>query len=81
MIVNSARNNYPQVIYIVRKDTGEEIYRSGAIPVGSRIENAKLDVELSAGRYDCVAYFNNIDRDTGEYLGAAGAEITVIVRE
>lgn len=58
MIVNSEANHYPQIVYIVRKDTNEEIYRSGGIPVGSKVENAALDVDLPAGTYDCVAYVN-----------------------
>ena len=80
LIVNSERNNYPQIVYIVRKDTGEEIYRSGGIPVGSKIERAKLAVDLPAGTYECVAYFNNADPETGAFLGTAGAEITVTVQ-
>lgn len=79
MIVNSERNLHPQVVYIVLKDTEEEIYRSGAIAVGSKIENAKLDVDLDAGTYECVAYFNNVDMETGNFLGTAGAEITITV--
>ena len=80
MIVNSEHNNYPQIVYIVLKDNGEEIYRSGAIRVGSKIEQAKLDTPLPAGRYDCVAYFNNVNPDTGDFLGTAGAEITITVQ-
>lgn len=80
-IVNSERNNYPQVVYIVLKDTQEEIYRSGAIPVGSKIEYAPLDVDLDPGVYDCVAYFNNVDLETGDYLGTAGAEIQLTVQK
>ena len=80
LIVNSERNNYPQIVTIVRKDTGEEIYRSGGIPVGSKIERARLDADLPAGTYECVAYFNNVDPETGDFLGTAGAEIVVTVQ-
>ncbi len=80
LIVNADKNNYPQVVYIVRKDTGEEIYRSGGIPVGSKIEKAKLAVDLDPGTYECVAYFNNVDAATGTFLGTAGAEIVVTVQ-
>ena len=80
LIVNSEVNNYPQIVYIVRKDNNQEIYRSGGIPVGSKIEYAALDVDLPAGTYDCVAYFNNADPDTGAILGTAGAEITITVK-
>jgi hypothetical protein len=80
LIVNDSSNNYPQMVYIVRQDTGEEIYRSGGIPVGSKIENAALDVDLPAGTYNCVAYFNNVNMETGDILGTAGAEITITVQ-
>ena len=80
LIVNSEINRYPQIVYILRKDTGEEIYRSKGIPVGSKIEYAPLDVELPAGVYDCVAYFNNVDPQSGAILGTAGAEIKVTVQ-
>lgn len=81
MIVNESVNNYPQVVEIVRNDTNEKIYTSGAIAVGSKIENAKLDVDLEKGTYDCTAMFYNVDPETGSYLGCAGAIITVTVLE
>lgn len=81
LIVNSERNNYPQVVYIVFKDDPtQEIYRSGAIPVGSKIENAKLNVDLEPGTYECVAYFNNVDMESNSFVGTAGAEITITVK-
>lgn len=36
MLVNESINNYPQMVQIVRNDTGEQIYESGAIAVGSK---------------------------------------------
>ena len=81
LIVNSEVNNYPQIVYIVRNDNNQEIYRSGGIPVGSKIEYAALDVDLPAGTYECTAYFNNADPETGAILGTAGAEITITVNK
>ena len=81
MIVNESVNNYPQVVEIHRNDTGEVIYKSGAIPVGSKLETAKLSADLDAGTYECTALFYNVDPDSGEYLGCAGAVITVTVLE
>ncbi len=81
MIVNEGANRYPQVVEIVRNDTGELIYRSGAIPVGSKIESAKLDTVLGAGTYECTALFYNVDPATGSYLGCAGAVIQITVLE
>ena len=79
MIVNETINRHPQKVEIVRNDTGEVIYTSGAIPVGSKIEAAKLDVELEAGSYECTALFHNLD-DTGNIIGSAGAIITITIK-
>ncbi len=53
----------------------------GAVPVGSKIEKAKLTVDLPAGEYDCTALFYNVDPETGSYLGCAGAIINITVLE
>ena len=80
MLVNESINNYPQKVQIVRNDTGEQIYESGAIAVGSKIERARLDVDLSAGTYECTAYFHNLDPETGDIIGTAGAIITITIK-
>ena len=80
MLVNESINNYPQKVQIVRNDTGEQIYESGAIAVGSKIERAKLDVVLPAGTYECTAYFHNLNPDTGDIIGTAGAIITITIQ-
>ena len=80
MIVNEAINNYPQKVEFIRNDTQEVIYASNAIPVGSKIERAKLDVELPAGAYECTAMFHNLDPATGDILGTAGAIITITIQ-
>ena len=80
MLVNESINNYPQKVQIVRNDTGEQIYESGAIAVDSKIERAKLDVVLPAGTYECTAYFHNLDPESGEIIGTAGAIITITIQ-
>ena len=80
MLVNESINNYPQKVQIVRNDTGEQIYQSKAIPIGSKIERAKLDVVLPAGTYECTAYFHNLNPETGEIIGTAGAIITITIQ-
>lgn len=81
MIVNEGINRYPQIVEITRNDTGEVVYKSGAIPVGSKIEEAKLTVDLPAGAYECTAMFTSIDPDTGASLGCAGAVIHITILE
>lgn len=80
MLVNESINNYPQMVQIVRNDTGEQIYESGAIAVGSKIERAQLDVVLPAGTYECTAYFHNLDPESGAIIGTAGAIITITIQ-
>ena len=80
MIVNESINLYPQQVEFIRNDTGEQIYQSNAIPVGSKIERAALDVELPAGTYECTAMFHNLDPETGDIIGTAGAIITITVK-
>ena len=69
MLVNESINLYPQKVQIVRNDTGEQIYESGAIAIGSKIERARLDVDLPAGTYECTAYFHNLDPESGAIIG------------
>ena len=74
-ITNSETNRYPQIVEIYY---GEQcVYRSGLIPVGKYVNNDTLDADLDAGDYPCIAYFHNVDPDTGADLGQAGAEITL----
>ena len=80
MIVNESINNYPQQVEFIRNDTGEQIYQSKAIPVGSKIERAALDAELPAGTYECTAMFHNLDPVSGEIIGTAGAIITITIK-
>ena len=80
MIVNESINNYPQQVEFIRNDTGEQIFQTKEIPVGSKIERAALDVELPAGTYECTAMFHNLDPVSGEIIGTAGAIITITVK-
>ena len=65
---------------LYRNDTGELIYTSDAVPVGSKIEHAALDVELPAGTYECTAMFHNLDPVSGEIIGTAGAIINITIK-
>lgn len=80
MVVNETINNYPQKVEFIRNDNNEVIYSSNAIPVGSKIERAALDVELDPGVYECTALFHNLDPETGSILGTAGAVITITIQ-
>ncbi len=48
--------------------------------LAAKIERAKLDVELPAGTYECTAMFHNLDPETGNVIGTAGAIITITIK-
>ena len=78
-IENGPMNLYNQRVVITLAETGEEIYHSGLMPVDSHIQTDKLDVELEKGEYLATAVFNAYDPETEEYIGSAGAKLTITV--
>lgn len=68
-------------VEIYRDDTGEKIYETGVIPPGNYVTGTQPDVDLETGEYICTAYFYSYDIETEEYLGQAGAQITLYVLE
>ena len=46
----------------------------------SFIFSAKLDAALPAGTYECTAYFHNLNPETGEIIGTAGAIINITIK-
>ena len=39
-----------------------------------------LDVYKRQGTYECTAYFHNLDPETGDIIGTAGAIITITIK-
>ncbi len=79
-IVNDESNRYPQIVEIYLNDGDTLLYKSGAVPVGKSVQSGKLLVDLDDGEYDCTAYFNQIDPDTGALLGKAGADVKITIQ-
>ena len=80
MIENPDINNNRFTVEITRDDTGETVYRSGALDPGQYIDDVPLDVALPAGEYACTATFSTfrIADDTPIGQAAAGLTITVL---
>jgi len=62
-IVNPATNSLYLEVEIRLDDTEEVIYKSGAIPPNSFIDNDKLSTVLQAGEYNATAYVTAYDPD------------------
>ena len=64
---------------VVCTETGETIYSSPVIPVGSSLTDITLDKDLDAGTYDCVLTYHLVD-DAQNTLGTLNVSVTVIVQ-
>lgn len=78
-IENVPGNRYLMQVQITLDDTGELIYETGLIEPNHHIQTARLDVELDKGEYLATAVFNAYDPQTEEYVGSAGAKMTITV--
>ncbi len=79
MLENPANNAKLLVVEIYIDKTQELVYKSKAIPVGSYIENARLDKVLEPGQYAATAYFKAYREDDHSFIGQAGAAISITV--
>lgn len=60
-VQNSICNNNTVYFVIKLEETGQEIYKSPYIPVGSSLENITLDYELDEGSYETVLTYYLVD--------------------
>ena len=79
MIENSEINNNRFTVEITRDDTGEAIYKSGALDPGQYIDGVPLDVSLPAGEYACTATFTTYKLSDNSPIGQAAAGLTITV--
>lgn len=77
LISNDLKNVYAQYVEIfiskdgVLPELDQKIYTSKLILVGQALAEDSLDVNLPAGQYECIAYFNAIqliDEETGKSI-------------
>jgi hypothetical protein len=60
---NSTSNNYPFYFTITVDNTGETVFTSGLLPVGSEISQVVLEKELAAGTYPATVRVNMVDEN------------------
>ena len=77
--VENVPNNTNDIYFdLEMRDTGEVLYASPVIPLGSYLNNITLDTALDAGTYDCVVVYHLIDENQNT-LSTLNMGITVIV--
>jgi len=62
--VENAETNTNDVYFdILLADTGENIFKSPVLPLGSHLEDIKLDKDLKKGTYNCIIVYSLIDEE------------------
>lgn len=80
VIENPPYNTYMVQVTITRDDTGEEIYKTDLLPIGTGIPTDSLDIVLPKGEYPATAVFSAYDKDTQTLIGQTAAGITITVK-
>lgn len=80
-IANSTKNSYDMYIVLYLDDTQTEIYRSGLIPLGGRIETFTLEqTTLEPGEYEATLVYNQIEADRQTQHAHVNVGLTLIVQ-
>lgn len=83
-IENDPNNVYNQYVDIYLRDENDNpttlIYSSDLIPIGQVLPKDTLDVNLPAGSYKAIAYFNAVTVDTRMKAGQAAALIDITIK-
>ena len=77
-ISNTNNNTRDMYVSIWLYDTQEEIYRSGLIPVGAKIEQLQLNRELEPGSYTGIMVYNQLEYD--KIVAQVNVEVTLNVK-
>jgi len=76
---NAEENRYDMFVVIYRDDTQEEIYRSGLIPVGTHIEQFKVEKVMAPGKYVGTVVYNQVEDDHETIHSQVNIGINLIV--
>lgn len=76
LVGNADSNREAFYFTVARKDTGEVVYTSPEIPVGSQITEVKLEKDVPAGSYPATLQYHFINESGGE-SGSIGVAITL----
>lgn len=77
-VENSTANSNDVYFDITLSDSGETIFESPIIPVGSHLEGITLDKTLDAGAYDCVLTYHLLD-ENDEPVSSLNIALTIVI--
>jgi hypothetical protein len=79
-VENSVSNTNNVYFDITLADTGENIYSSPVLSIGSSLEKITLDKALEDGTYDCVVTYTLVDEEQTP-LSTVSVSLTIAVGE
>lgn len=79
-LANSAKNNYDMFMVLYLDDSRQEIYRTGLIPVGGRIETFSLEEALAPGTYEATIVYNQVEEDRVTIHAQVNVGLTLVVK-
>lgn len=78
LLENTSKNKNSFSVSLCIEDTSEEVYKSGIIEYGTRIDEINLSKKLEKGTYNAVAYLTAYDQ-SGNKKGTSGLNVTINV--
>lgn len=79
-LANALQNNYDMFMVFYLDDTQQEIYRTGLIPIGARIESFTLEEALEPGSYEATIVYNQVEEDLETIHAQVNVGLTLIVK-
>lgn len=77
-VANSELNRYPFYFDVYVSKTGEKVYSSPVIPVGSYVNKITLDKDLSAGVYEMETVYTIVD-EANDYEEVSSVSFAITV--
>ena len=78
-LANAKKNTYDMYMVLYLDDTQEEIYRSGLIPVGGRLEEFTISKTLDSGNHEATLVYNQVEEDRQTVHAQVNVGLTLIV--
>lgn len=78
---NSASNQYPFWFTVTLEDTNEIVFTSSLLPLGTKLQEVKLEKELKKGTYPAVVSIHMVDEKGVEVESNMGFNITLSVKK
>lgn len=78
-LANAPENRYDMFMTLYLDETGEELYRSGLIPLGMEINNFQISRKLAPGTYESTLVYTQVNDDKSTVHASVNVGLTLNV--